>query len=100
MAVIFQPNHVRLSPYLKFGQISPHQAWYAAENNYHQDDANLDIFRSELGWREFSYHLLHSNPDLKTPCRRNSQNLHGWMSQRICRHGRAVKPAIQLLMRA
>ena len=61
-----QPATSRLSPYLKFGQISPHQAWYAAEDTYHQDDANLDMFRSELGWREFSYHLLHSNPDLKT----------------------------------
>ena len=61
-----KPATSRLSPYLKFGQISPHHAWYAAEGEFHDNDANLDMFRSELGWREFSYHLLHSNPDLKT----------------------------------
>ena len=56
----------RLSPYLKFGQISPHQAWYAADGHFNSADKNLDIFRSELGWREFSYHLLHTHPHLKT----------------------------------
>ena len=61
-----KPATSRLSPYLKFGQISPHQAWYAAEGQFHDSDVNLDMFRSELGWREFSYHLLHSNPELKT----------------------------------
>ena len=55
-----------LSPYLKFGQISPHQAWYAADGHFNPVDKNLDIFRSELGWREFSYHLLHTHPHLKT----------------------------------
>ena len=61
-----KPATSRLSPYLKFGQISPHQAWYAAEGSFHDSDVNLDMFRSELGWREFSYHLLQSNPELKT----------------------------------
>ena len=61
-----KPATSRLSPYLKCGQVSPHQAWYAAEGLFHDSDVNLDMFRSELGWREFSYHLLHSNPDLKT----------------------------------
>ncbi len=56
----------RLSPYLKFGQISPHQAWYAADGHFNSADKNLDTFRSELGWREFSYHLLHTHPHLKT----------------------------------
>ena len=56
----------RLSPYLKFGQISPHQAWYAADAQFDSANKNLDIFRSELGWREFSYHLLHTHPHLKT----------------------------------
>ena len=61
-----KPATSRLSPSLKFGQISPHQAWYAAEGSFHDSDVNLDMFRSELGWREFSYHLLQSNPELKT----------------------------------
>ena len=61
-----RPATSRLSPYLKFGQISPHQAWYAADGHFNPTDKNLDIFRSELGWREFSYHLLHTHPHLKT----------------------------------
>jgi len=52
----------RLSPYLHFGEISPHQAWYAARAQ--GDDANIDHFCSELGWREFSYHLLYQFPEL------------------------------------
>ena len=37
----------------------------AAENR-NSLDKQLDIFRSELGWREFSYSMLHFNPELKT----------------------------------
>ena len=59
-------NVSRLSPYLRFGQISAHQAWHEAGKNKRPDDRQLDIFRSELGWREFSYSLLHFNPDMKT----------------------------------
>ena len=56
----------RLSPHLHFGTISPHQAWHEAGVNRPEDDKNLDIFRSELGWREFSHSLLYFNPKLKT----------------------------------
>lgn len=52
----------RLSPYLHFGQISPHQVWHRV----HQlpSDHNVDHFCSELGWREFAYNLLYHNPKL------------------------------------
>jgi deoxyribodipyrimidine photo-lyase len=55
----------RLSPYLRFGEISPHQIWYAAlqaSNNQINDD--LNCYLSELGWREFSYYLLYHFPTL------------------------------------
>ncbi|MEO0369340.1 MAG: deoxyribodipyrimidine photo-lyase, partial [Pseudomonadota bacterium] len=55
----------RLSPYLRFGEISPNQIWYAAQdaaNNQVNDD--LDCYLSELGWREFSYYLLYHFPTL------------------------------------
>ncbi|PLW78822.1 cryptochrome/photolyase family protein [Cohaesibacter celericrescens] len=56
----------RLSPYLHWGQISPNQVWHAA--NFAQDAGGLDVdvdhFRSELAWREFSYSLLYYNHDL------------------------------------
>ncbi|OQK16255.1 deoxyribodipyrimidine photolyase [Methyloprofundus sedimenti] len=52
----------RLSPYLHFGELSPYQAWHALE--FRQQDDNSEHFRSELGWREFSYNLLYHHPDL------------------------------------
>ena len=54
----------RLAPHLHFGEVSPNQIWHAIEtlkttvDTYH--------FKSELGWREFSYHLLYRHPDLAT----------------------------------
>ncbi len=56
-------NHVsRLSPYLHFGQISPHQVWH--ETLHQEQSNNIDVFQSELGWREFSHSLLYHFPDL------------------------------------
>lgn len=55
-------NVSRLSPYLHFGEISPNQVWYAART--FGDNLNIDHFCSELGWREFSHHLLYQFPDL------------------------------------
>lgn len=52
----------RLSPYLHFGEISPNQLWYAIRRV--GDNANIDHFCSELGWREFAYSLLFNNPEL------------------------------------
>ena len=57
-----KPCVSRLSPYLHFGEISPNQAWYAARAR--GDDANVDSFCSELGWREFSYNMLYQFPEL------------------------------------
>ncbi|WP_230978847.1 cryptochrome/photolyase family protein [Ollibium composti] len=58
----------RLSPYLRFGNISPRQLWHAAEAAAHATNPalqrNLEKFQSELGWREFSYHLLYYNPEM------------------------------------
>lgn len=49
----------RLSPYLHMGQISPQQIWAACAG---REDAGK--FLAELGWREFSYHLLYHFPQL------------------------------------
>jgi deoxyribodipyrimidine photo-lyase len=57
----------RLSPHLAFGEISPRQIWHAAQHAAAKSAAaarNVDKFVSEVGWREFSYHLLFHNPDL------------------------------------
>ncbi len=63
-----KPATSRLSPHLRFGEISAadimHAARFAADRSAPSRD--IDKFLSELGWREFSYHLLNHFPDLAT----------------------------------
>ncbi|NWG23389.1 MAG: deoxyribodipyrimidine photo-lyase, partial [Pseudorhodoplanes sp.] len=64
-----KPSTSRLSPHLRFGEISPLDIWHAARFAADQGRAparDIDKFLSELGWREFSWHLLHHHPDLAT----------------------------------
>ena len=58
-------NVSQLSPHLHFGEISPNQIWYKLEeksDDYSEKD--LYHFKSELGWREFSYYLNFHFPEL------------------------------------
>ncbi|MFG1267890.1 deoxyribodipyrimidine photo-lyase [Xanthobacter sp. DSM 14520] len=61
-------NHVsRLSPHLRFGEISPRQILSAVRHAAEAGAVPLvdaDKFEAELYWREFSYHLLAEMPDL------------------------------------
>jgi deoxyribodipyrimidine photo-lyase len=55
----------RLSPHLRFGEISPHQVWHRVQ----AADVAAEVrtrFLTELAWREFDYDLLESRPDLDT----------------------------------
>ncbi|MDH6532180.1 deoxyribodipyrimidine photo-lyase [Aurantimicrobium minutum] len=60
-----------LSPHLRWGEISPFQVWHATDH-YRREHPSAEIntnaakFIAELGWREFSYHLLYHWPDLAT----------------------------------
>lgn len=60
-------NVSRLSPYLRFGNISPHQVLAAVRHAEAEEAAGAkDVakFVAELYWREFAYHLLYHFPDL------------------------------------
>jgi deoxyribodipyrimidine photo-lyase len=57
------PATSQLSPYLRFGEISPAACWHAARAAA-SDGPGLETFLKELAWREFSYHLLFHFPDL------------------------------------
>ena len=62
----------RLSPHLRFGEISPRTI--VAEVKAKETKASADgakTYLSEIGWREFDYHNLHYHPDVAT------KNLHG-----------------------
>jgi deoxyribodipyrimidine photo-lyase len=81
-----------LAPHLRFGEISIRdvfqRAGEAAHLNPKISDADLRSFRSELGWREFSNHLLFHNPALASenynrtfdafPWADNAPALHAW----------------------
>lgn len=63
------PGVSRLSPHLRFGEISPRQIAQAVEHAELSGAAparDAAKFLAELGWREFSHHLLYYFPDLPT----------------------------------
>ncbi len=57
----------RLSPYLRFGEISPRQVWRAVRE-FSKNEARTRLagsaqaFLRQLGWREFAYYLLFHFP--------------------------------------
>ncbi|MBW8871741.1 MAG: deoxyribodipyrimidine photo-lyase [Leifsonia sp.] len=57
----------RLSPRLRWGELSPHQVWHATTTRRdHATAEGSSTFLAELGWREFAYHTLFEHPDLAT----------------------------------
>ncbi len=64
-----QEGTSRLSPHLRFGELSPRFVWHAARAAAAEQagsGAGIDSFLRELGWREFCYHLLYHWPELTT----------------------------------
>ena len=49
-----------LSPYLRWGEISPRTIWHRAL----ESGKDVGTFLSELGWREFAWHTTFHNPPL------------------------------------
>lgn len=60
------PGTSKLSPHLRFGEISPRAVWHAAKAvaGARGWEHSTEHFLRELGWREFSYELLNQNPDI------------------------------------
>ncbi len=55
----------KLSPHLRFGEISPHTLWQACfDGRWAAEGLAREVWAKELVWREFSYHLLHNFPGL------------------------------------
>ncbi len=85
----------RLSPYLHFGELHPARVWSVirfASAARASDAKGADAFLRELGWREFSYYLLHHWPELpeqnfrpefdRFPCRNDDAALRAWQEGR------------------
>ena len=99
-------NVSRLSPYFHFGQISVNTAWYAANDAAAliDNEANLDTFLSELGWREFSYYLLYHFPALPTENLQPRFNIFPWAENtevelRAWKKGKTGYPLVDAGMR-
>jgi deoxyribodipyrimidine photo-lyase len=75
----------RLSPHLRFGEISPRQIWYAAQFAADEQPrlaGDIGKFLSEVGWREFCRHLLFDLPDLATRNLQSSFDDFPWKTDR------------------
>ena len=62
-----QASTSRLSPHLAMGEISPFQVWHATQGlEDRHAPRDVEVFRKEVVWREFAYHLLFHFPKLAT----------------------------------
>lgn len=96
----------RLSPHLRFGEISVRRAWAAAALAAAERPAvqkGADKFHTELGWREFSWHLLHHFEDFTTQNWRREFDRFPWAASpehvEAWRCGRTGYPIVDAGMR-
>ncbi|MGL4237888.1 cryptochrome/photolyase family protein [Tabrizicola sp.] len=54
----------RLSENLTYGEIGIREVWYSGLRARDEGAAGAEAFLRELGWREFSYHLMHHTPGI------------------------------------
>ena len=73
-----------LSPYLRWGQISPRQVWRYCQQQCSSPalEQPLEIFLKELAWREFSYYQLYHNPTMGDENLNHKFNHFPWNSDR------------------
>lgn len=76
----------RLSPHLRFGEVSPYQLWHASypkpgNQPKPNDLVSRETWRKELIWREFSYHLLQEWPHLASENFNSKFDNFPWLDQ-------------------
>lgn len=54
----------RLSENLTYGEIGIREVWHAGLRARDEGSAGAEVFLRELGWRAFSYHLMHHTPGI------------------------------------
>ena len=95
----------RLSPHLRFGELSPHQVWARLRERLAPEAAaNRAKFLSEIGWREFSYSILFRQPQLATVNVRRDFDAFPWSRPQpevleAWQHGRTGIPIVDAGMR-
>jgi deoxyribodipyrimidine photo-lyase len=93
----------RLSPHLHFGEMSPGQVWRAVMERMNDSPAACQAYLRQIGWREFSYYLLHHRPEspqealrkefLAFPWRMDPKRFEAW------KRGRTGYPLVDAGMR-
>jgi deoxyribodipyrimidine photo-lyase len=97
----------RLSPHLRWGEISPRQVWHGVFDYVAAQrrplDGQAEKFLAELGWREFSWHLLHAFPELPSRPLRHEFEAFPWQPDtrllRAWQHGLTGYPLVDAGMR-
>ena len=54
----------KLSPYLRFGEISPFQIWHEVRRGSGRGKVGGDALLRQLVWRDYGYHLLFHYPEI------------------------------------
>lgn len=73
-----RPGTSRLSPYLRWGHVSPFQVWHAVADRRRAAPEGSAVFASELGWREFAWHTLFHHADLASVNLRREFDAYPW----------------------
>lgn len=101
-----EPATSRLSPHLHFGEISPWRAIEAARaaaRDGHVPAAEAEKFVAEIGWREFSAHLLHAFPQMTDTAFRPEYDAMPWRDDPAAltawKRGRTGYPVVDAGMR-
>jgi deoxyribodipyrimidine photo-lyase len=101
-----EPATSRLSPHLHFGEISPWRAVEAARSaaaDGRVPAAEADKFVAEIGWREFSAHLLHAFPQITATAFRPEYDAMPWRDDpsglKAWQRGRTGYPVVDAGMR-
>ncbi len=96
----------KLSPFLALGLISPRYIWHKSQQEIALNPnkkAAVDKFLSEVGWREFSYHLLFHFPTLPDKNLRKNFDKFPWQPDPIAlkawQQGKTGYPIIDAGMR-
>ncbi len=96
----------KLSENLALGELSPRAAWHAAEAAAARDPkaaAGAEVFRKELVWRDFAWHLLYHTPHIATQNWRDQWDAFPWRADNddaeAWRRGRTGQPFIDAAMR-
>ncbi|MCU9846709.1 DNA photolyase family protein [Defluviimonas sp. WL0024] len=92
-----------LSENLASGEISPRAVWLAALGDWQAGRPGAEKFLSELGWREFAWHLMYHAPDLDRANWRTGWDSFPWRGDNAdaerWRRGMTGEPFVDAAMR-